>query len=474
MGLNIVHKFTLLSVVATVIVVVGLSLLVSNVLTTGRLRDEGQITAETIRTVTAVDLTPEDFEKTVRIDSPVFAYIWEHLRQIPDVYKVFFYDTTGRVVWSDSRKWLGRSISDDEGLAQALEGWTVVDLGGADEVREFSAGLLEGEPLLEISVPLLSPEDGSVYGVVEVWKRPETFLASKRRLARTIWLAGTSGGLVLFLLLNGFFRQALRDQIRLGEVEKRFENVALELKVAGDIQRKLLPSALPDVRGYSLAAWHEPSRDVGGDYYDVFAAADGTVSLIVADSEGEGMPGALVSAEVRHHIRAEAAARRDAGAVAAGLDALLRQRGDGDRAVSCIYASLDPQSGTLRYCGAGSCVGLLDRQGEVAELESSGGPLGTGDQTRFAEHVADVRPGDCLVLCTDGVPEATNPAGERFAAERVRALLRDQPAGPDAQMMVDALRAELREFTGDGAPSDDLTVVCLVADPRPGGGGGEG
>jgi serine phosphatase RsbU (regulator of sigma subunit) len=472
--LNIVHKFTLLSALATIVITVGMGFLVSQIVTAAMLRNEGQITASTLRTVTSVDLRPEDFRKAATgRDWTIFGYIWEHLQLIPDAYKMWVYDAEGRVVWADSRNvgWDQREATNS--LRRALAGAPAVDLGRADEVYEFRSGLAEGEAKLEIYVPLLADDDKSMYGVVEVWKRPESFLARRRQLVRTVWGAGCIGGLVLFLFLHGFFRRALKEQDRLREVEKRLDNVELELQVAGGIQRKLMPKALPDVPGYSLAAWHETAHEVGGDYYDAFVTGTGSLVLVVADSEGQGMPGALTAARVRHRVRAEPEPEGGAAAVIGLLDRMLQEQTEAEAHVSAFFARLGPRTGELRCCNAGSCSALLSRDGTVSQLAKDGTPAGANGDGPRDEEVLAMRPGDCLLLCTDGIVEMRSPAGERFGEGRLRALLLKRSANAGAGEVMDALRRELDGFAGGQAPTDDITALCLVALADADGGDGQ-
>jgi sigma-B regulation protein RsbU (phosphoserine phosphatase) len=149
------------------------------------------------------------------------------------------------------------------------------------------------------------------------------------------------------------------------------------------------------------------------------------------------------------------------------VDRLLRERPAPSRAVSCAYARFDPGSGTLRFCGAGTCVALLAGRREVTVLQSGGGALGRGEGASLDEQVVAMEPGDRLVLYTDGVPKSEGPGGETLGAVRIEAVLRARTAPYSAQDLVEAIRGDIAEFTEGAPPPDDRTLVCLVVDGVP-------
>lgn len=462
MKLNVLQKFTVLSLGATVIVVVGLSLLVTSLLTSWLFEHEATITGQALRAVTAVDLPANVFGRAIRDnDTRVFEYIWQHLQRIPDVFRIKFYDSTGKVVWSDERRLIGKTYEGNEELERALLGRIVVEMGRLKEEHEFERHVAPEQEILEVYVPLIGERDQR-YGVVELYKYPIDFLRSKRTLLMIVWGGGAASGLILYLSLFGLFRGALRAQRRLEEVERRYHEVEVELKVAGTIQKRLLPPELPAMAGFDMAAHHEPSRQIGGDYYDAFWAKDGTLALAVADSEGKGIPGALMMVETRQLLRASVDVTTCACTTVEALNESLSVDKGPARFVTMFLARLDPATKMLRYCNAGHCPGLLAREGQVTRLDVGGMPLGVVPASGYEEGICRLAAGDVVLLYTDGITEAANSEGEMFGMERLQGTLRRLAGLGSAAAVLHGVNAAVAGFIGGQSPSDDVTVMCLT------------
>jgi serine phosphatase RsbU (regulator of sigma subunit) len=462
---NVVHRFTIRSIFATVLVAVGLTGVVSKIVTRDLLEDEGQITADALRIVTSTDLPPARFTETVESGDPKrFEYIWQHVDRLPDVFRMKVYDRHGTIVWSDEEELIGKLYEENEELEEALAGSVVVEMGEVKEEHEYEAEEFPESELMEIYVPLLTPGDRSVYGVVEIYKHPQEYFAHKRRMVRRIWMAGLGGGLILFFVLHGLFQGALRENLRLQSIERQLAAVELEMKAAGELQSETMPSELPDVPGFRLGAHHETSREVGGDYYDAFAVPDGSFALVVADSEGKGMPGALVTAEVHEHFHVQATRLPGSADVVSEVNRQLAGESSPERMVTAFFARLRPEAGELVCCSAGHCPALLLRDGTVRKLNAGGVPVGLTHAAEYEEETVELEPGDVLLVYTDGVTEAADAAGEQFGAERLEAVLRGAgiPADPDA--VVATVRKAVDDFTGGADPADDTTILCLVAE----------
>jgi len=469
--LNIVQRFTLLSIVATVVVTVLLSGLVSNVLVHWLLQNEGKITAEAIRTITSIDLPSRAFGNAVRRqDDLLFDYIWHHIQALPETFRVKFYDVDGRIVWSDEPQLIGKTYEDNEELAEALLGSVEVEIGEPKSEHEFEKPLVPEGELLEIYVPLTSGETGTVYAVVEVYKHPESFLRSKRELTGTVWRGSVGGGLILFLSLFGLFRGALREQIRLERIERRYAEIGVELRVAGEIQRRLLPRELPEVPGVNVAVWHVPCREIGGDYYDVFTTHDGDLVLAVADSEGKGIPGALVMVETRQLLRVRADADAGVADTVRAVNETLAGATGPARIVTMFVSKLNPRSRTLTYCNAGHCPALLLRDGQVTRLDVGGIPAGVMTPVAYESGEVRLADDDVVLLHTDGVTEAFNAKGDLFGTERLVGILHRAGDDDTAVSIIERINAAVAEFAAGEPATDDTTLVCLkmtAADTAP-------
>ena len=180
-----------------------------------------------------------------------------------------------------------------------------------------------------------------------------------------------------------------------------------EHRSAVALQRSLLPEGVPDIVGVDIAARYLPARDeVGGDWYDVIALADGLVGLAIGDVAGHGVRAAALMGQLRTGLRAYALDGHPPGEVLKRLDRLLQTiRGEG--MATAAYAVLDPGTGALRLSSAGHPPAVLvPASGEARLLESAPGPpLGTLPYGSYLETRAIVAPGETLMLYTDGLVE---------------------------------------------------------------------
>jgi phosphoserine phosphatase RsbU/P len=241
-------------------------------------------------------------------------------------------------------------------------------------------------------------------------------------------------------------------------------------RLATTLQRCLLPPALPTVPGLEVAAhYHIASPDqVGGDFYDLFPLADGRWGLFIGDVCGKGAAAATTTSLARYTLRAAATHDPDPVAVLHTLDAVLRQEHHtaDPRFCTVIYGMLTPTEGgcAVQLAGGGHPPALLLRAGGVAEyLDTPGGQLvGALRNPRFIATTTQLRPGDTLLLVTDGLTEmrvdgARNRYDEQALQEFVSAL-----SPTTAPTIVASLRSLL---TGSGDLVDDDAAVVAVSVP---------
>ncbi len=232
MRLNVVQKFTLLSIAATVVIAVSLSLLVTTFQTRWLLANEVRLTAQAVRMMTRVELPPETFARAVREgDVAAFENLWRHFQQLPETVRLKIYDPAGRIVWSDEAKLIGEFFADNEELEESLAGRVVAEMGKIKSEHVHETPLTPEEELLEVYVPIFDGDGGTVYSVFELYKHPRSFFRSRRVLLSTVWCAGIVGGLALFLSLYGLFHRSLREQVRLQHVEQELHDVTTQRRL---------------------------------------------------------------------------------------------------------------------------------------------------------------------------------------------------------------------------------------------------
>lgn len=243
-----------------------------------------------------------------------------------------------------------------------------------------------------------------------------------------------------------------------------------ELRLAAEIQRTLLPDALVEVPGLELERLIRPSREVGGDYWDVIPTGDGEHWwLVVADISGKGVAAGLIASNVQAYFWSRRGDRRSLDRVVAEGNDLLFRLTRGRKYATLVVAEWEPATRTLRWVSAGHPPVFLRRRGGVSSLGATGRPIGLLPDQSYEVGELVLAPGDTLLLHTDGVFEAgMGGDGGEYGLERVARCL---DSGGSAAEVVRRLADDLRRHLGNGEPDDDLTVVCARCRD---GGAGEG
>ena len=237
------------------------------------------------------------------------------------------------------------------------------------------------------------------------------------------------------------------------------ERVDQELRVARLIQQTLLPRDLPALPGWQLAAYYQPARAVGGDFYDFLPFEDGRLGMVIGDVTDKGVPAALVMATTRSILRSAAQALASPGAVLQRTNDLLHLDIPPKMFVTCFYAILEPSSGRVWYANAGHDLPFLRHGNAVSELRATGMPLGLMPGMQYEEREMALHPGDGVLFYSDGLVEAHNHEREMFGFPRLGQLV---GVHGSATPLIDFLLAQLAEFTGaDWEQEDDVTLVTL-------------
>src|SRR5579871_4832663 len=250
--------------------------------------------------------------------------------------------------------------------------------------------------------------------------------------------------------------QLVREQQAAIRTHERIEQ---ELRVARVIQHTLLPKELPALPGWQVAAYYQPARAVGGDFYDFLTFEDGRLGLVIGDVTDKGVPAALVMATTRSILRSSAQARVPPGQALARANNLLCPDMPSKMFVTCFYAILDPATGHMCYANAGHDLPYRHQSGYAAELHATGMPLGLLPGMTYEEQETTLEPGERVLFHSDGLVEAHNPKREMFGFPRLMLCLREQN---DAASPIECLLEQLASFTGpDWEQEDDITLVTL-------------
>jgi sigma-B regulation protein RsbU (phosphoserine phosphatase) len=264
---------------------------------------------------------------------------------------------------------------------------------------------------------------------------------------------------------GGLFGRGTQNLVLRNQLSGALDSLDRELKVVGAIQRSLLPEKMPTIPGYDLAAHYATSSRAGGDYYDFFPLADGQWGLFIADVSGHGTPAAVVMAITHAVAHAQPGSHTPPAALLHYLNNELSRAYTKDGTfVTAFYAVIDPKSRTLSYSSAGHNPPRLARGDKVCSLDEVGEiPMGLADGQTYSQATVQLKPGDLLLMYTDGVVEAMSPAesgSELFGMPRLDDVLRSCLTGT-AEDAIRCVQEQLTVFCAGATPTDDQTLIAL-------------
>src|SRR5216683_1744911 len=244
-------------------------------------------------------------------------------------------------------------------------------------------------------------------------------------------------------------------------VQQQRDDLLKDVELAAQVQRLFLPMGRPAIAGLEIAGMMQPSRGVGGDYYDYIPIDAHTTQVIIADVAGKGVPAALLMSATAAAMRLEANRDRNMLQQVERLNTRIHSVSGGERYVTLLAAEIDAQKRTLRYVNCGHNPALLFRAktGTLSLLNSSCPPIGL-----FPEEICELAAeglmvGDLFVFYTDGVTEAENRLGEEFGMERLSATVRSGSSLSAEDLMSNIYNAAA-DFCGDKF-GDDVTLLVV-------------
>lgn len=235
-----------------------------------------------------------------------------------------------------------------------------------------------------------------------------------------------------------------------------------DLECARRIRQELLPGSLVGTDAIRLDVHHHPHDLIGSDFYDMIPLEGNRFGILVADVRGQGIPAAMYTMLLKSLVEKHAVQGSDAAAFVAGLNHALVRYAVGDSVATAVYAVLDADCGTLRYCSAGHPPPLVYRAaaGKVSRLTSGGRPLGCFDDERFTASETTLAPGDLVLFYTDGLTE-TGSTGRRMPGEQGLAeLLRQEVIDPSMDLPK-RLYDRVLALSGEASLDDDALILSL-------------
>jgi phosphoserine phosphatase RsbU/P len=243
------------------------------------------------------------------------------------------------------------------------------------------------------------------------------------------------------------------------------ERLNREVEIAREVQERLFPQKFPPVAGLDYCGKCRPALGVGGDYYDFLALPGGRLGIALGDVSGKGIAAALMMASLEASLRAEAMrGTDDLGALVQNVNRLVYDATAENRYATFFYAQYDPSTRCLSYVNAGHNPPMLFRKREsgwqTERLEAGGTVVGLLPQFPYRQAAAALERGDLLVIYTDGVSEALNPADEEWGEERMMDAVK-RCDGLDAAETIEQVMRAADDFASGAKQHDDMTLVVL-------------
>jgi serine phosphatase RsbU (regulator of sigma subunit) len=250
------------------------------------------------------------------------------------------------------------------------------------------------------------------------------------------------------------------EQARFAEMEQARIVMARELDQAAEIQQRFLPSVAPAIRGLDLAGHNAPCRTVGGDYYDFFPYGESRVAMVLGDVSGKGMPASLLMMGLQARVQVMIEEPQSLAEVVTRLNRITCANIPTNRFITLFFCILDGDTGELTYCNAGHNPPVIVRAtGEHEQLPGGGPVVGILRTIEYKEYRARLGPGDVLVIYSDGVTEAANPAGDEFDIDGLAAAVTPHRSEAAANIISEINKAVLL-FTAGAPQADDITLIA--------------
>ena len=319
-----------------------------------------------------------------------------------------------------------------------------LELAPNDPAAEF----LDGQQSL-LAIPIY--EDGAAVNTLIVTREgPQAF--PREQVPDLVWM-------------TNLFGRAMQSQVLSEQLREAYQKADYELRVIAEMQRTLLPSAVPHVPGLDLAVHYRTAQRAGGDYYDFFPLPDGKFGVLIADVSGHGSPAAVLMAITHSLAHSYPELPLNPGKFLGHLNDHLARRyvGTSGHFVTAFYAVFDVPHDEVTYANAGHLAPRLLRAGETVWDSLSSQlrlPLGVnGRQGDYPVHTVPFAPGDRTLLFTDGLIDMPNLDGDRFGYDRLNAC----PANVTmtSQQVADLVLNELDLFSTTAAVPDDQTMVVV-------------
>ncbi len=252
--------------------------------------------------------------------------------------------------------------------------------------------------------------------------------------------------------------------------------IAEQMRLAGVIQRRMIPEKAPQIPGLDIASTYIPCFDVGGDLYGFHQLDDSSIGVMIADVMGKGIPAAIMMSSFRGALQAYIDTIQDIPAYCENKDTeqcnkdiinrinkmACNECRDGEF-ITLFHAAIDVRDMTITYCNCGHEPTLLIRNGKIIELDKGGLVLGIDPQAEYEVETVELKDGDSLLFYTDGLIDAANFDGELWGRERMLEAAK-KFSTDSAEQMIKNILGYRRRFVGLAEQIDDISIIVVKAE----------
>jgi sigma-B regulation protein RsbU (phosphoserine phosphatase) len=253
------------------------------------------------------------------------------------------------------------------------------------------------------------------------------------------------------------------EKARLYEALMEKQKLEAELAVARRVQQSLLPTSDPIFGHFEISGFNNPTSEVGGDYFDYIKVGENRLGVVIADVSGKGVPAALIMATFRASLRGQVCSECPLSSTFYQMNELLRQNNFTDQFVTAFYLDLDKTSYKFSYVNAGhNRPVILHSDGSHEMLSEASLILGLFPKQSYEYFIHYTKPGDIILLYTDGITEANPPNSleEEFGVERLIETVNKYKYSSSAEIAKAVFKA-VRDFSGSVIQSDDCTILVI-------------
>jgi phosphoserine phosphatase RsbU/P len=248
---------------------------------------------------------------------------------------------------------------------------------------------------------------------------------------------------------------------RLFKEELEKQKLEEELELAKEIQKNLLPQALPHFKNFEIAATNISSKQVGGDYYDIIKYDEKRFVIAIADVSGKGVPASLLMANIQAFLKTICRQDMQIENATAIINDLLTENVTDGRFITLFWAMLNDEERSLQYVNAGHNPPLLVRGGKIIKLQKGGMILGVMKSVNpYLTERINLQSGDTLIMFTDGVTEAMDKNRNEFSDERLEQLAVELYK-KSAKEILSSIQSDVQDFTKGAVQSDDITIMII-------------